>query len=487
MSRTRVRVEDLFCARCRRAVRLGAAHWPEGYICAGCYAQALETYGTCTGCGVERLTPGLAPDSGRLCTDCAGGLGDFTCERCGQEARRYRRGICGRCVLAERLHELLDDGTGHIRPELLPLFDTLRQMKRPWGGPTWTSQPHVQQNLQALARNQVPLTHEGLSQLTPWRSVAYLRDLLMQCGVLPPADRHLLLFQRWLAEKLPTVSDPEHRKVLELFATRHIQRCLRTLAGRGPLTSSQTQQARNKLYLAINFLDHLAQRGRALANCTQTDVDTWYAGGYTARRLTHSFLRWAMQSKHMPTVTIPHRSTANPAPITQHQRLALLRQLVNRDDIPLQDRVAAVLVLLYAQPLTRITRLSSDDVQHEDGKVLVRLGDPPSPVPASFDGMLLNYLGQRPNTKTATNLEARWLFPGRRAGQPMTPEAIAPRLRQLGFPARPGRTAAIRQLVLQAPAPVIARMLGYNDDHTTRLAEEAGGTWKRYAPGDHAR
>ncbi|MFG2684121.1 hypothetical protein [Streptomyces sp. NPDC048392] len=38
-----------------------------------------------------------------------------------------------------------------------------------------------------------------------------------------------------------------------------------------------------------------------------------------------------------------------------------------------------------------------------------------------------------------------------------------------------------------APAPVIARMLGYNDDHTTRLAEEAGGTWRHYAPGDHSR
>ncbi|MFF0813326.1 hypothetical protein [Streptomyces albogriseolus] len=360
-------------------------------------------------------------------------------------------------------------------------------MERPWGGLTWTNQPHVQQNLQALARNRAPLTHEGLSQLTPWRSVAYLRDLLMQCGVLPPADRHLLLFQRWLTEKLPTVSDPECRKLLDLFATWHIQRRLRALAGHGPLTSSQTQQARNKLCLAISFLEHLAQRGRSLADCTQADVDTWYAGGYTARRLTHSFLRWAVQSRHMPTVTIPHRSTANPAPITQHQRLALLRQLVNRDDIPLQDRVAAVLVLLYAQPLTRITRLSSDDVQHEDGKVLVRLGDPPSPVPAPFDGMLLNYLGQRPNTKTATNPDARWLFPGRRAGQPMTPEALAPRLRQLGFPTRPGRTAAIRQLVLQAPAPVIARMLGYNDDHTTRLAEETGGTWRHYAPGDHSR
>ncbi|MER8161022.1 hypothetical protein [Streptomyces sp. NPDC094472] len=121
MSRTRVRAEDLFCARCHRAVRLGTAHWPEDYLCAACYDHGLETYGICVICGAERLTPGLAPDGGKLCADCAdcadcaGGLGDFTCEQCGREARRYWRGICGQCVLAERLHELLDSGTGSIR------------------------------------------------------------------------------------------------------------------------------------------------------------------------------------------------------------------------------------------------------------------------------------------------------------------------------------------------------------------------------------
>jgi DNA-binding Xre family transcriptional regulator len=49
---------------------------------------------------------------------------------------------------------------------------------------------------------------------------------------------------------------------------------------------------------------------------------------------------------------------------------------------------------------------------------------------------------------------------------------------------RPKR-AAIRHLVRQASAPVIARMLGYHHDTTARLATESGGTWKRYAPGDH--
>jgi hypothetical protein len=35
--------------------------------------------------------------------------------------------------------------------------------------------------------------------------------------------------------------------------------------------------------------------------------------------------------------------------------------------------------------------------------------------------------------------------------------------------------SAIRHLVLQAPASVIARMLGYHDDTTVQLAAEAGG------------
>ncbi|GAA2605160.1 hypothetical protein GCM10010304_63690 [Streptomyces roseoviolaceus] len=36
-----------------------------------------------------------------------------------------------------------------------------------------------------------------------------------------------------------------------------------------------------------------------------------------------------------------------------------------------------------------------------------------------------------------------------------------------------------------APAPVIAKALGYHDKTATRLVTEAVGTWSRYAPGDH--
>jgi hypothetical protein len=54
---------------------------------------------------------------------------------------------------------------------------------------TWTGRPHVQKMLRSLADPGTPLTHETLNGMSPWRSVAYLRDLLMLHGVRSPASR----------------------------------------------------------------------------------------------------------------------------------------------------------------------------------------------------------------------------------------------------------------------------------------------------------
>ncbi|GAA3127115.1 hypothetical protein GCM10020254_88180 [Streptomyces goshikiensis] len=79
------------------------------------------------------------------------------------------------------------------------------------------------------------------------------------------------------------------------------------------------------------------------------------------------------------------------------------------------------------------------------------------------------------------------MFPGRQPGHPMDPTSLLDQLRAAGVPAQRGRASAIRHLVLQAPAPVVARALGYHDKTTGHLVTEAGGTWSRYAPGDHTR
>jgi hypothetical protein len=106
--------------------------------------------------------------------------------------------------------------------------------------------------------------------------------------------------------------------------------------------------------------------------------------------------------------------------------------------------------------------------------------------PSGHGAALFAFTARRPNLTTATNSDARWLFPGRRAGQPMTSDAFARRLRRAGVPALHGRTAAIRQLALQVLPAVVARILGYHHVHITALAAEAGSPWSHYAPDDHA-
>ncbi|GGP01101.1 hypothetical protein [Wenjunlia tyrosinilytica] len=88
---------------------------------------------------------------------------------------------------------------------------------------------------------------------------------------------------------------------------------------------------------------------------------------------------------------------------------------------------------------------------------------------------------------TATNRDSRWLFPGRRAGQPMHPDALSALVNGLGIPTIASRVSAIRQHVLEMPAPVVADALGYHQVTTAKLAAQAGGTWSRHATGDHTK
>ncbi|TCO59302.1 hypothetical protein [Actinocrispum wychmicini] len=188
----------------------------------------------------------------------------------------------------------------------------------------------------------------------------------------------------------------------------------------------------------------------------------------------------------MPRLRLPPTARTGGAPIDQ-QRLALIRRVLIDSAVPDVDRVVGLLILLYAQPLNRIARLTVDDVLVDGDDMLLRLGDPLTPVPEPFAEVLARYVAHRSNQTTATNPNSRLLFSGRRAGQPMHTTSLRLHLRNLGIPNMDSRSAAIGALLLRAPAPVVAGMLGYHVVRTEAIAADAGATWKRYAAGDHAR
>ncbi len=437
---------------------------------------------------MHRLVPGLSTAGHRLCTDCGGGLGDYICTRCGREGWRQEIGVCGRCILTEQLWALLEDGSGVIRPELIPFFDSVCAMSRPRSGILWLTKPHVPPNLQALAKGQVPLTHAGLDTLSPVKSVTYLRDLLVACGTLPPVDRFLYLFEQWLPGWLAAIEDDEDRQILSRFATWQVLRGLRTVSARRPIGYSRNQNARVLLRVAAGFLTDLHALGRDLKDCDQADIDAWFAQvSMSHNQAVRAFLRWAITGHHTPNLRLPPYPDTAPKPISQRQHTDLLRRAHSGEGMTRGDQIVAMLILLYGQPLERIVRLSVDDVLQDGQDVFLRLGRPPVPIPPPFDQVLLEHVADRSNLTTATNPHSRLLFPGRRAGQPLHPTSIRLRLQTLKIPNQEARTRAIRELLLQAPASVVADMLGYNPVSAQRIADEAGSTWKSYAAGEHKR
>ncbi len=82
-----------------------------------------------------------------------------------------------------------------------------------------------------------------------------------------------------------------------------------------------------------------------------------------------------MRNRHLPALRFPRRTARSTTVLGQQQRLNLLhRFLHNEQDLPVTYRLAAVLLLLYAQPLTRISRLRLDDLQRAGGTTTLRLG-----------------------------------------------------------------------------------------------------------------
>lgn len=473
------------CGRCGRH-GFPAAHLPDGYLCRPCLRAALTIRGRCPGCGANRALPGRQSDGTPICRDCAGISRHFSCLHCGWEGNLHASRLCASCCLTWSLPRLLDDGTGAINPALQPLADVLAATSNPPATLQWLNTRHIRDLLTDLATGRLPLTHQALATRPGWRATIHLRDLLVSCGLLPAADRQLLDYERWLHHRLTDLADHPHQRLLRQFGLWHQLPRMRGKAATGPLTPSARKYAEQQFIHAQNFLTWIAGHAHQPAAVTQADIDTWHASHpIHQRQAARGFLTWAMTHHHLPRRQLPRLQFNTGEAITQHRRLTLLRHYLTDSPAPLRPRAAACLMLLYAQPLSRILHLLTADITRSpDGQTLIHLGDPPSPVPEPFATLLLRQAADA-NAKTTGTPASQWLFPGRNPGQPIAYRTVLQQLRDLGFPMRTARISALRQLVLQVPAPVVADALGFHHTTTQRQHTNAGGTWNRYPTGRH--
>ena len=179
---------------------------------------------------------------------------------------------------------------------------------------------------------------------------------------------------------------------------------------------------------------------------------------------------------------ITHQQAPPSRALTQDQRLAWLRELLDGDSESLAYRVAGILLLLFAQPLTKIAALQTSAITFAENDGRISLGKEPIPLPAPFADMLAGYLDSRPNLRAQADSQ-----PARGCSRVCVPAGIFTRRRSWkGLDDWASICLAheiprLQSLVVAAPPPLVAELLGYSYNTAQRHAEIAAQPWARYA------
>lgn len=439
-----------------------------------------QRWARCARCGQLAPVRGGTTDE-PMCATCIRPDPRFwrSCTDCGQPGRIHA-GRCVRCRVQQRVRELLGDDDGHIRPELNALYQALVSTERPATVASW-----LDKNAEILRRLKTSnrLNHEDLDALPPAKPVEHLRSILVAVGTLPPRDEQMARLERWVTSTIAQRADPDEQHLLRRYALWHILRRLRRRLNGAHATHSQLVTARQHVRAAITLLDWLAANNLTLATARQGDLDTWLTSDdATHRREAGHFVRWANKQK-LTSLDFPASRWSGPTGVIDTEtRWEQARRLLHDDTIKPEDRVAGLLVLLYAQWPATISRLTLDHIDTSDDHVRIHLGRQPIDVPEPLAALLLELVATRRGHATVGDQgTSRWLFPGGQPGRPLSAFQLAERLRQLGL--RPGqsRSAALFQLATDLPAALLARMLGVHISVAVAWQRASSGDWTAYA------
>lgn len=457
-------------------------------LCAGCYRRPERE---CGGCGrIRRIAVGGRNGQPDQCGSCHQAP-VLVCGVCGVEDRCRtttvdRSPICFRCQLVRRLDELLTGPSGPIPAPLVPLHEAILAVDNPRTALDWLRRSPAVEVLTAMAKGERPLAHATLDTAAGTRrgrafAVEHLRQLLVTCGALPERDRHLARLEVALHE-LVEGAHPEDQQSLRTYATWWLLHRLRRRAEQGQPTQFAAHRVREQTAEAARFLAWLREQHRPLAQDTQGDLDTWLTIRPQARRRLPGFLRWA-QPRGLTRLDATYPPAGDPISfVGDDQRWGVARRLLADDAVEARDRVAALLLLLYAQPAARIIRLTRASIQVDDHEVRLRLGEDHVLLPPPLSELIQRLPEQVP-TGMARNLVNGdlWLFPGRSPGHPMSPTTMSARLRKLGIEPRATRNTALLQLGAELPSLVLADLLGVHINTAERWNAAAGARWTNYA------
>ena len=194
----------------------------------------------------------------------------------------------------------------------------------------------------------------------------------------------------------------------------------------------------------VAFLDWLTEHQLTLGSCEQSDLDRWLTDAATTRRgPAGHFIRWAHKNKLTSVRIGAHRWLGPTRPLDDQHRWNIARRLLHDDKLKPDDRLAGLLVLLYAQTPAAICRMTIVDVETEVDPVRLHLGSSPIHLPEPVADLARLVSSNRKGHATIGALTPSiWLFPGGQPGRPISTGQLTQRLNRLGI--RPAPLAAPR-------------------------------------------
>jgi hypothetical protein len=436
----------------------------------------------CAGCGNVRPVRGGTLAS-PLCGTCIRPASFWhACPGCGENTQ-HRTRRCARCSLLLRLEELLRDDTGTIHPRLQALHDNLAGHDRPDTVLDWLNKNTAAAILRELAAGERALTHAALDDLPDSKTIRHLRSVLVATSALPPRDEHMIRLERWITATIAGRGNPDERQLLHRYAVWHALRRLRHRAGSQHLTHGQAVTVQRHVRAAITLLDWLTAHGLELATARQGDLDSWLASEHTTQHgEAGNFVRWAARQKLTSLDFAATRWDGPSSLIDTEARWDHARRLLRDDTASPEDRVAGLLLLLYAQGPAAISRLTLDHVHASKQQVRLRLGQEPIVLPEPLAALVLQLVAcRRGHAALGDQGTSRWLFPGGQPGQPISACQLSERLHKLGL--RPGqaRSTALFGLATELPAALLARLLGIHISVAVAWQRASCGDWTAYA------
>jgi hypothetical protein len=468
-------VGDHECGRCHHLVPKIRVHWPEGPICGPCFTTAARTYGQCAFCGTEHLLPGRSATGQDICRDCAGITTNLDCDKCGREGERLRGGQCARCVLTHDLEQIL---TPHTPPDMRikRLVTELAAVPRPESIITWMRHPVTKDLLNRIGTRELQLTHDAFDALPPSRSLEHLREMLVHHHMMPDrGDPRLARFEAWLDQRLATLKPtPSIHTPIEQFARWHHLRRLRESTGPTRNMDNATRCAKQEITEAGKFLRWLRDEHHTTINhLRQAHLDAYLSEGPTTRSAIRNFIQWRTRAGIARPFKTRHRTARTTPLASSRQRLELIKTVIEAEHTHLSTRIAALVLLLYGIPVRRISELTLDDVETTAEQTTIRIGPLPAPIPEPLLPLFHQHLANRGNHQTM-NHRSQWLFPGTRAGQHISEQALMHRLRSLGIDIQAARNAALHDLTKEIDPASLADLLGYSTQvmniHAARAA-----------------